>query len=184
MGSFTRICPIRIGACGIAVVVVFSQEVNSHETIPPPVAEFGFAVPANPENGSTESRKPSDEVEGVSSEANPLSAIPLSSLTSTQERPIFQPSRRPPAAPVTMKPASFAPPPPENSDPRRPRLALLGAIVSGSESIGIFLDETTKRVVRLKQGESHMGWRLTEVTRRQATLQRGSEITIKDLLLP
>ena len=105
---------------------------------------------------------------------NPLWAIPLGSLTITRERPIFSPSRRPltPAviAPpkVTQQPKAVAP----VAGPQRPNLTLVGTVVGTSEGFGVFLDQATHNIVRLKTGEGHAGWILRSVKAREATLEK------------
>lgn len=107
---------------------------------------------------------------------NPLWAIPLSSLSATRERPLFTPSRRPPAVgiagPPRAEPVAAVPPP---AEPERPRLLLVGAIVGDSGGIAIFVDQTTNDVVRLRTGESHSGWMLRSVKGREAMFQKNSE---------
>ena len=77
---------------------------------------------------------------------NPLWAIPLSSLSATRERPLFTPSRRPPAAaiagPPRVDPVAATPP----TEPERPRLMLVGAIVGDQGGIAIFVDQTTNDI--------------------------------------
>ena len=100
--------------------------------------------------------------------------MPLSALTATQERPIFSASRRPPqravVAPVE-EPAS-APPPPKAAEPERLPLALIGAVVGDSDAIAVFLDRTSQKIVRLRQGETHAGWVLSSVQGREVTLKK------------
>jgi hypothetical protein len=87
---------------------------------------------------------------------NPLWAVPLSSLSATQNRPIFSPSRRPPAPPSFPMAAPAPPKPavvPREAD--RPPLALVGTIVSESLQIAIVVEETTKETMRLKTGEGY-----------------------------
>jgi hypothetical protein len=109
---------------------------------------------------------------------NPMSAIALASLTATQERPIFSSTRRPPP-PVRPPPVQpLALPSPPTNQPRRPLLALIGTIAGETEDIAIFLDETTKGIVRLRTGESHSGWALSSAKGREATLQRQGETVI------
>lgn len=114
---------------------------------------------------------------------NPLWAIPLGRLTASRERPLFAPTRRPPApAPVVVSaPVQAAPPPP--AEPEKPQLSLLGTIV-GSEKIGLFIDSASKSVVRLKAGENHKGWTLRAVERRQVEFARGLDITVLDIPPP
>ncbi len=109
---------------------------------------------------------------------NPLWAVPLSSLSGAEERPLFSPSRRP--APVLA--AAVPPPPPRNSEPERPLLALMGTIAQGEEGIAILQDEASKIVIRLHTGESHSGWTLTGVKPREATMLR--EQTSVTLAIP
>src|SRR5205085_12702922 len=83
---------------------------------------------------------------------NPLWAIPLSTLSATRERPLFTPSRRPPAPAIAGPPpvepvAAPAAPPPE---PDRPQLTLVGAVAGDSGGIAIFIDQATNDVVRLR----------------------------------
>jgi general secretion pathway protein N len=57
-------------------------------------------------------------------------------------------------------------------------LALVGAIAADGEGIAVFLDESTRGVVRLKTGEGHSGWVLRAVKGREATLQRNQETAV------
>jgi hypothetical protein len=117
--------------------------------------------------------------------ANPLWAIPLLQLSATRERPLFAPSRRPPPPVVAYQLASAPPPPPPKpAEPEKPRLSLVGTIAGGAEGIGVFLDSTTRAVLRLKMGETHEGWVLRAVRRREATLQKGSQVAVLTLPLP
>jgi general secretion pathway protein N len=109
--------------------------------------------------------------------ANPLWAIPLGSLTSTRQRPIFTSSRRPP-------PDETTPPQPAASEPLGPPLVLLGAVASKRESIAILRDQVTKDIVRLKIGESHSGWTLRLVNGREATFNKGRETSVLLIEIP
>ena len=103
--------------------------------------------------------------------ANPLWAMPLKLFSSTRDRPIFLPSRRPlapPAAAVTV--AEVAVPKPR--EPEQPKLSLVGTIASEEDKFGIFIDQSTKNVLRLKLGEDFQGWRLQSVQSRETTFQK------------
>ena len=106
-----------------------------------------------------------------------LWSMPLTSLAATRERPIFAPTRRPRPTVVrsvpTQAPLSAQPP-----------LALVGAIAGENEGIAIFLDGTTKGVIRLKTGESHAGWMLQAVKPREAVLQKEQKNAILTLPTP
>ena len=105
---------------------------------------------------------------------NPLWSVPLSALTATQERPIFSASRRPPpravVAPVVEQAGASPPPPP--AEPERPPLALIGAVVGDTDSIAVFVDRTSQKMIRLRPGEAHAGWVLDAVARREVTLRK------------
>jgi general secretion pathway protein N len=110
---------------------------------------------------------------------NPLWAIPLSTLSNTRERPLFSPSRRPPAPAVIAAPRpqpvkqAAKPPAPEHPD-----LALIGTVVGSDQSIGVFLDHATRRFIQLKTGEGHSGWILRSVRLREVTLAKGDRTEV------
>jgi hypothetical protein len=111
--------------------------------------------------------------------SNPLWAIPLTSLTATRERPIFSPSRHP-------LPTTEPLPIQSNSLPfsNRPPLTLIGIIAGNDDGVAILLDGPTKDAVRLKVGESHLGWMLKSLKGREATLQKEQTTAILELPLP
>ena len=118
--------------------------------------------------------------------ANPLSAIPLSRLSATRERPIFSATRRPPAV-VIVKPVASNLPPPKQFEPEKPTLSLIGTIVGigAGAGIGLFVDAADKRsTVSLKAGDNHHGWVLRAVGRRQVELAKGLDIVVLDLPRP
>jgi hypothetical protein len=116
--------------------------------------------------------------------ANPLWAIPLSALSGTRDRPIFSPSRRPPAPTV----APFPPPKivvaPKPREPDLPPLALVGTVSSRDEGFGLFLERSTKAALRLKIGEDYQGWKLRSVQGREVTLAKDQELIILALPSP
>jgi general secretion pathway protein N len=117
---------------------------------------------------------------------NPLWSVPLSVLTVTQERPIFSASRRPPPravagpriepviVPVAQKPAEIEHPP----------LALIGAVVGDGDAIAVFLDRNNQGIVRLRAGDSHGGWVLSSVLRREVTLKKADLTEVLELQRP
>jgi general secretion pathway protein N len=116
--------------------------------------------------------------------ANPLWAMPLAQFPVTRDRPIFSPSRRPPAtaiAPVLAPKVAAVPKPRE---PERPQLALVGTIASDEEGFGIFLDQSTKAVLRLKVGEDFQGWKLRSVQGRQTALEKDQQVVTLALPQP
>ena len=115
---------------------------------------------------------------------NPLWGIPLTQLPVTRDRPIFSSSRRlpPPAVAPDAVPKVAAVPKP--SEPERPQLSLLGTIASDDEGVGIFLDQSTKAVLRLKVDEDYQGWKLRSVQGREATLEKDQQVVTLALPQP
>jgi general secretion pathway protein N len=64
------------------------------------------------------------------------------------------------------------------------QLALIGTVVGAAESIGVFLDQPTQRLIRLKTGEEHAGWVLRAVRPREVTLEKGARVEILSLPRP
>jgi general secretion pathway protein N len=134
----------------------------------------GFIVGPEPAASETRMRPPVANAP----RGNPLWAIPLKSLSFTRDRPLFTPSRRPPTPPV----AYVAPPrpvvPAKPKEPERPRLTLIGVVLAERDGIAIFIDQTTREVVRLRRNEGHSGWILRSLQGREATLEKEAFTTI------
>jgi general secretion pathway protein N len=116
---------------------------------------------------------------------NPLWSVPLSVLTATQERPIFSASRRPPPRAVAgppIQPAIVAAAKP--TEPERPTLLLIGAVVGDSDAIAVFLDRTNQKIVRLRAGDEHAGWVLSSVQGREVTLKKAEQTEVLALQRP
>jgi hypothetical protein len=114
--------------------------------------------------------------------ANPLWAMPLKQFSATRERPIFLPSRRPPAPPATtgVTPKVVALP----KEPERPQLSLVGTISGDDDKFGIFVDQTTKAVIRLRVGEDFQGWKLRSVQGREVSLEKNQLTAVLALPQP
>jgi general secretion pathway protein N len=106
---------------------------------------------------------------------NPLWAIPLSSLSATRDRPIFVPSRRPPA-PVIAGPLQIVPPPPAAA-PEPPKLTLVGAAVGEAGGIAVFVDSSNE-AIRLRTGQDYAGWVLNSVKGREAIFEKDGETAV------
>jgi len=117
---------------------------------------------------------------------NPLWTVPLRSLSATRERPIFSPSRRPPPAAVVAAPyaSPVVRPPTRPPEPDHPLLTLLGTVAGTTEGFGIFIDDTTRSVVRLKTGEGHAGWILRSVRGREVTFDKDKRTATLSLPTP
>ena len=61
---------------------------------------------------------------------------------------------------------------------------MVGTIASDDEGFGIFLDQSTKAVLRLKVGEDFQGWKLRSVQGREATLEKDRQVVTLALPQP
>ena len=114
--------------------------------------------------------------------ANPLWAMPLKQFSVTRERPIFLPSRRPPAAPETTATAPRVVALPK--EPERPQLSLVGTISGDDDKFGIFVDQSTKAVIRLRVGDDFEGWKLRSIQGREASLEKSQKTVVLALPQP
>jgi hypothetical protein len=73
---------------------------------------------------------------------------------------------------------------PKPREPERPQLTLVGTIASDEEGFGIFLDQSTKAVLRLKVGEDFQGWKLRTVQGREAALEKDQRVVTLALPQP
>jgi general secretion pathway protein N len=114
---------------------------------------------------------------------NPLWAPPLERLSITRARPLFSLSRRPPPAyiaPVTEQEAVKP-----LHEPERPAMLLLGTVIGDSDKLGVFLENSTQKVVHLRVGDDHQGWVLQLVEARRATLVKaGEQVAVLELPTP
>jgi len=108
---------------------------------------------------------------------NPLWGIALTSLQETRARPLFSPSRRPRSPPVIAAPPPPSPKAPAPREPDRLKLTLVGTVIGTSERIGVFVDETSKEVIRMRTGASHDGWTLHSIDRRAASFEKNRQET-------
>ena len=116
--------------------------------------------------------------------SNPLWDIPLRSLSATRDRPLFSPSRRPPAPAVAAAPVVLAPPPPAPAAPERPSLTLVGTIIGEGDKIAIFYNPATRAVVRLRLGEADDGWVVRSIGARETVLEKGKQSYTLELSAP
>jgi general secretion pathway protein N len=141
------------------------------------------AMPAQIVAESTESAKqtaPPQQTTPDDSD-NPLWAIPMSTMTATRDRPLFLPSRRPPAPVVANEPAIAPPPPPPPPPPERANLVLIGTVVSENKGIALFTDQSISKTILLRTGDQHNGWILQSVAHRVAILKKRDQSEILQL---
>jgi hypothetical protein len=136
------------------------------------------SVPDTPTLGA-EPIAPRSAPTDLPASGNPLWAVPLESLRATRERPIFLPSRRPPAPPAVaaaprMEPAK----PAAGPEPEKPPLNLVGVVAGSTDGFAVFINVTTRDIVRLRTGEGHEGWILRSVKGREAVLEKNNQSAV------
>ena len=151
-----------------------ADPIDDHADLMPQVETFS---PAAQQKGAMDAT-PSREGLAASPNAtprtgNPLSEIPLSTLSATRDRPLFSASRRPPvvARPVAPLPPPKLPPPP----PEQPSFTLAGTIVSKKASVAILQRSNTDAVFRLRVGEENNGWRVQGISLRSIVVKKGEQ---------
>jgi hypothetical protein len=170
-----HLCPVLLAS------TLLFEPVQALELAISPVtdqsARDGAAESGQAPNVRPAPQAPTDESGGRELPANPLWAIPLKQLFNTRERPIFSPSRRPPASAVVGPPPAAAPVrgPPQPAGPQSPELSLGGTVLGEQESLAVFVEDTTTNPVRLRTGEAYKGWTLRSVQGREATLEKDRE---------
>jgi general secretion pathway protein N len=95
---------------------------------------------------------------------NPLAAHSLKEFTATRDRPLFTPSRRPPALPTAVRDVP-APPPP-------PNLTLFGILIGTDGPSAIVRGAPSEKVVRVRVGDQVDGWKIARIGERQILLSR------------
>ena len=116
--------------------------------------------------------------------ANPLWGMSVKQFSVTRERPIFLPSRRPPAPPPSAITVAKVASPPKPKEPEQPQLSLVGTISGDDAKFGIFIDQATNAVVRLKLGEDFQGWQLRSVQGRGVAFEKNQQSFVVSLPQP
>lgn len=118
---------------------------------------------------------------------NPLWTIPLSTLRSTRDRPLFSASRRSlvlasPSAPPHEEP----PPPPQavSAPLERPQLSLVGTIVGSQSRVALLKDSGSETLIRLHVGQENSGWRVRGIDLHSITVEKGGQAVVLDLPKP
>jgi hypothetical protein len=175
IGGVAAAC-IVVATTGDLAIAAYKVGVDSGD------ASTGQSLMPTPDAGRV--AQPFD-TKGPPAGGNPLWAIPIQTLSATRERPIFLPSRRPPAPAVAAAPyvpeTKIVPPPVE---PDKPPLSLVGVVAGAEEGIAIFVNSNTRDIVRLKTGEGFEGWILRSVQGREAVLEKNNRNAVIGLPQP
>jgi len=146
---------------------------------------YGFAALEKnfPETGEDLKQAP-DAFALQSSDAvdTPFNKVPLDSLTATRDRPLFSATRRPP--PSAPSPEAKPPPPaeaaaPAPAEPQGPPLALIGTITGTERPVAVLFNKLTRIVATIREGDETLGWRVTSLSARSATVEKdGATVTL------
>jgi hypothetical protein len=94
---------------------------------------------------------------------SPLAAQPLERMSNTRDRPLFSPTRHPPAPPPVV---AVAPPPP----PPPPDVALLGVVMDGEDARAVVRTGPAAKILRVGIGDDIGGWKVGQIEARQLVL--------------
>ncbi len=144
-GSGWLAAPFLLGVC-IALGAFVYDQARREQPSPAPSAGLGeapplAALPAQPK----------------------YSVAPVSDFSAILERPLFSPTRQPPAEGV----AAVAPSEPEL------QVTLVGVIISSDEQIAIVRLKDATSFARLSVGDSFQGWVLNSIEPSRITFRRG-----------
>ena len=120
-------------------------------------------LPQLPQTHTQTEDQPQGQAHPAASPASPLAAYPLDRLSTTRQRPLFSPGRRPPAPPPAPIIAAAPPPPP-------PNLILVGTIMDADDARAVVGVGTTDKTRRVRIGDDIGGWKVTEIEERQVVL--------------
>jgi hypothetical protein len=104
---------------------------------------------------------------------NPVAEVPLDRLSGTRNRPLFSPSRRPPAPPAPAAIAASverAPQPLPLLSP--PGVALFGIVVGAQGPRAFIGTGEADRIIGVRPGDDVSGWTVTAITQRDLVLSR------------
>jgi general secretion pathway protein N len=100
---------------------------------------------------------------------NPIVAQSIGSLSATRERPIFSPTRRPPALPAAapapiVRRADPAPPSPP------PDVVLLGVVIGPDTADALVHSESPDKTLRVRIGDDIGGWKVSRIEQHELVL--------------
>ena len=101
--------------------------------------------------------------------ANPVAAQSLNQLSSTLDRPLFSPTRHPPAPPPPPVVPVAAPPPPPPPPPP-PNLVLYGVVIDGEGARAVVRSGADKKLLRAQIGDDIEGWKVSQIEGRKVVL--------------
>jgi general secretion pathway protein N len=104
---------------------------------------------------------------------NPVAAVPLDRLSETRNRPLFSPSRRPPAPPAPAAIAARVERAPQALPPLSPPgVALFGTVIGAQGARAFIAMGAANRIIGVRPGDDVSGWTVTAITQRNLVLSR------------
>jgi general secretion pathway protein N len=101
--------------------------------------------------------------------SNPVAAQSLDQLSTILDRPLFSPTRRPPAPPPAPAPIVQAAEPPAPPPPP-PNLVLFGVVMDGEGARAVVRAGADKKLVRAQIGDEIDGWKVSQIEGRKVVL--------------
>jgi hypothetical protein len=101
--------------------------------------------------------------------SNPVAAQSLDQLSAILDRPLFSPTRRPPAPPPAPAPIVQAAEPPAPPPPP-PNLVLFGVVMDGESARAVVRAGADKKLVRAQIGDEIDGWKVSQIEGRKVVL--------------
>jgi general secretion pathway protein N len=105
--------------------------------------------------------------------SNPILAQSIDSLSATRERPLFSPTRRPPAPPAAAAPVPIVrradPAPP----PSPPGVVLLGVVIGADIARAFLRFEPPDKTLRVEIGDDIGGWKVSRIEQHELVLSLG-----------
>jgi general secretion pathway protein N len=122
--------------------------------------------------------KPGNAAEPGHGTTNPLRVLSLAGLSATRDRPLFSPSRRPPAPPTPpIEPIRVAVPPPPTLPPA---ISLVG-IVTGQDGALAVVRTPGNQVLRLRIGDDVGEWNVKVIEETRLTLTHDARLASFEL---
>jgi hypothetical protein len=116
---------------------------------------------------------------------NPVAEVPLDRLSDTRNRPVFSPSRRPPAPPAPPDTAVHVERAPEPlALPSPPGVALFGIVVGAQDARAFIATGAANRIIGVRAGDDVSGWTVTAITQRDLVLSRAERSATFTLFSP
>ena len=133
---------------------------------PLPAAIFAFLLSSAAEPGAVAIAQVQDRPAAAPS--NPVAAQSLEQLSTIVDRPLFSPSRRPPAPPPAPAPIVQAAEPP--APPPPPNLVLFGVVMDGESARAVVRSGADKKMIRAQIGDEIDGWKVSQIEGRKVVL--------------